>query len=76
MSIEVVDSGPGPPPELADVLYEPFVTSKPEGVGLGLALARQVALDHGGRLSWTRSGEATRFILTLPQANGIYAEHA
>ena len=56
VSIEVVDSGPGPPPELADVLYEPFVTSKPEGVGLGLALARQVALDHGGRLSWDRAG--------------------
>jgi signal transduction histidine kinase len=70
VSIEIVDSGPGPPPDLADVLYEPFVTSKPEGVGLGLALVRQVALDHAGRLSWARAGEATRFILTLPQAEG------
>jgi signal transduction histidine kinase len=76
VSIEVIDNGPGPPAELADVLYEPFVTSKLEGVGLGLALARQFALDHGGRLSWTRAGEATRFILTLPQTNGISKGHA
>jgi signal transduction histidine kinase len=76
VSIEVVDSGPGPPADLAEVLYEPFVTSKPEGVGLGLALARQVALDHDGRLSWARAGEATRFTLTLPQTNGPLPGHA
>ena len=52
--VEVADSGPGPPPELADSLCEAFVTSKPEGVGLGLALAQRVAADHGGRLSWSR----------------------
>ena len=45
-----------------------FVTSKPEGVGLGLALAHQVATDHGGRLSWTRAGGETRFRLALAQA--------
>ena len=43
VAIEVSDTGPGPPPELADSLCEPFVTSKPEGVGLGLALAQRVA---------------------------------
>jgi signal transduction histidine kinase len=74
--IEVVDSGPGPPPDLADVLFEPFVTSKLEGVGLGLALARQVALDHGGRLSWARAGETTRFTMTLPQIKGTKKGHA
>ena len=61
MAVEVVDSGPGPPPELAETLCDAFVTSKPEGVGLGLALARQVAADHGGRLSWNRCGRETRF---------------
>ena len=76
LSVEVVDNGPGPPPDLVDVMYEPFVTSKPEGVGLGLALARQVALDHDGRLTWSRSGVATHFILTLPEVTGTLKGHA
>ena len=69
VAIEVIDSGPGPPPEVAEILLEPFVTSKPEGVGLGLAIAHQVALEHGGRLSWSRQGGETRFRLDLPMAN-------
>ncbi len=64
--IEVRDTGPGPPPDLADSLFEPFATSKPEGVGLGLALAHEVARRHGGKLSWDRPGGLTRFVLTLP----------
>ena len=68
--IEVSDTGPGPPPEVAETLLEAFVTSKPEGVGLGLALAHQVAVEHGGRLSWTRDGERTCFRLTLPNPSG------
>lgn len=42
-TIEVSDDGPGPPEDLGDSVFDPFVTAKPEGVGLGLALARQVA---------------------------------
>ena len=68
--IEVTDTGPGPPPEVAETLFEPFVTSKPEGVGLGLALAHRVAVEHGGQLAWIRDGERTRFRLTLPRPNG------
>jgi signal transduction histidine kinase len=68
VSIEVVDSGPGPPAELGERIFEPFVTSKREGIGLGLALAHQVAVDHGGRMSWDRATGATRFTITLPAA--------
>ena len=64
--IEVRDNGPGPPDELAEALGEPFVTGKAEGVGLGLALARQVAIDHGGMLTWERESGRTCFRLTLP----------
>jgi signal transduction histidine kinase len=68
VTIEVSDNGPGPPPELANSLFEPFTTSKPEGVGLGLALAQQVAAAHGGQLSWARAAHETRFRLTFPRA--------
>jgi signal transduction histidine kinase len=64
--LEVIDSGPGPRPELAGRLFEPFVTGKPEGVGLGLAVARQVAEAHGGRISWHRAGGRTVFRIELP----------
>jgi signal transduction histidine kinase len=69
VAIEIADTGPGPPPELADALCDAFVTSKPEGVGLGLAIAQQVAVEHGGRLSWSREGGETRFRLVLPRSD-------
>lgn len=75
-TIEVADNGPGPPPELGDQLYEAFVTSKPEGVGLGLALAHQVAAEHGGAISWTREGGTTRFRLRLPRPAVVTPEEA
>jgi signal transduction histidine kinase len=70
-AVEVRDTGPGPPPDLNSAIFEPFVTSKPEGVGLGLALARQVAAQHGGTLSWSREGQETRFRLTVPRQDGV-----
>jgi signal transduction histidine kinase len=70
VTIDVCDTGPGPAPEVAETLLEPFVTSKPEGVGLGLALAQRVAAEHGGSLSWTREGRLTHFRLTLANHNG------
>jgi signal transduction histidine kinase len=64
--IEVLDSGTGPPPELADRLFEPFVTGKPEGIGLGLMVAKQVAEAHGGRIGWEARDGTTCFRITLP----------
>lgn len=66
IQIEVRDNGPGPPANLTETLGEPFVSGKPEGVGLGLMLAKQVATDHGGTLTWLRESEQTYFRLLLP----------
>lgn len=66
ITITVSDTGPGPPPGVAEALFEPFATGKPEGVGLGLALAQQVAARHGGTLSWHRASGLTHFQLSLP----------
>ena len=64
--VTVWDSGPGPTPEVAARLFEPFVTGKAEGVGLGLAVARQVVESHGGAIRWRREREKTVFEIELP----------
>lgn len=64
--LRVVDSGRGPADAIAGQLFEPFVTDKPEGTGLGLAVAKQIAESHGGSIGWSRSGETTCFELDLP----------
>jgi signal transduction histidine kinase len=64
--LAVEDSGAGPPESVRDSMHEPFVTSKPEGIGLGLAVARAVAEEHGGELAWERTHGRTRFAISLP----------
>lgn len=64
--IAVEDTGPGVPPTVADSITDPFVTAKPEGVGLGLAVARAVAEERGGTLSWRYRDGLTRFELRFP----------
>ena len=66
--VEVLDSGPGPSAEVAARLFEPFVTGKREGVGLGLAVARQVVEAHGGAIAWRRLDGRTCFRIELPLA--------
>lgn len=64
--LSVDDSGPGPAEGVRDSMHEPFVTTKPEGMGLGLAIAQSVAEEHGGALVWTRGEGRTRFAISLP----------
>jgi signal transduction histidine kinase len=66
--VEVSDTGPGPPPEIAEKLFDPFVTGKEQGIGLGLAVAKQAAEAHGGTVRWERRGDRTVFVIELPGA--------
>jgi hypothetical protein len=58
---QIEDDGPGPPVELGRSITEAFVTSKPEGIGLGLAMAKRVAETSGGSLDWVRVNGKTAF---------------
>jgi len=55
--VSVCDDGPGVPAELRDRIFDPFVTDKAQGAGLGLAIVRKVAEAHGGRVELARTGE-------------------
>ena len=67
--IEVADDGPGVPPEFASTIFEPLVTARAGGTGLGLALARRVVAAHSGTIALVPNGEAVsgaRFRVELP----------
>ena len=65
--VAVQDSGPGVSPEKLLLLFEPFYTTKPGGMGMGLSISRSIIEDHGGRL-WASEHEAkgARFQFTIP----------
>ena len=61
--VEVIDDGPGIDEAIADSLFEPFVSSKPEGMGLGLPLVQRSANDLNGKVKWKRVDDQTIFEL-------------
>jgi two-component system nitrogen regulation sensor histidine kinase GlnL len=68
LEISIIDEGNGPPPHVADHLFEPFVTSRRGGTGLGLALVAKVIGDHGGVVEHDRRDGRTAFRVRLPVA--------
>ncbi|TWT89852.1 Sensor protein ZraS [Pseudobythopirellula maris] len=76
----VADSGEGPSPEVSDSLFDPFVTDKPEGIGLGLAVTRRTVESCGGTIDWRRRSDdnqagETQFVLRLPTHPSGAAAH-
>jgi signal transduction histidine kinase len=69
VEIQVKDSGPGIPSERLQRIFDPFFTTKERGTGLGLAMAQEVAQEHGGQLTCESApGAGTVFTLRLPSA--------
>jgi len=62
----VADSGPGPSDEIGITLFDPLVTDKPDGSGLGLTVAREIAEQHDATIRWERRGEMTCFVVEFP----------
>jgi len=66
----VKDNGPGVPEDLMPHLFDPFVTSKPSGSGLGLALAAKIVGDHGGIIECESQPRRTTFRVLMPIYSG------
>jgi two-component system sensor kinase FixL len=74
--ISVADTGPGISPEIADQLFQPFVTTKRTGMGVGLSISRTIIEAHGGRLRAGSNPEGgATFTFTLPMAEREQIEH-
>ncbi|MHB8973338.1 MAG: sensor histidine kinase [Pirellulaceae bacterium] len=67
-TLTVTDTGAGPGPDVAARLFEPFVTGKKDGAGLGLAVAKDVVEKHEGSIHWNRHDNQTTFVVELPLA--------
>ncbi len=67
LKIDVIDTGPGLPKEIAERLFQPFLTTKAGGIGIGLSICKTIVDAHGGQL-WTtpNPGGGTAFHITLP----------
>ncbi|GAB4387843.1 two-component system sensor histidine kinase NtrB [Albidovulum sp.] len=68
LQLEIVDNGPGIPAEIAEHLFEPFVSGRENGTGLGLALVSKIVTAHGGWIAVDSAPGRTAFRLSLPVA--------
>ena len=72
----IADTGPGFPPEIMANAFEPYVTTKPKGTGLGLPIVKKIIEDHGGRIALgnrtTGGAEVCIFLQTAEAAEGVH----
>jgi two-component system nitrogen regulation sensor histidine kinase GlnL len=68
LQVKIIDDGPGIPPDIAADIFEPFVSGRENGTGLGLALVSKIIGDHGGWIGVESQPGRTVFRLSLPMA--------
>ncbi|WP_149587051.1 two-component system sensor histidine kinase NtrB [Tabrizicola flagellatus] len=68
LNVEIIDDGPGIPPEIASNIFEPFVSGRENGTGLGLALVSKIITDHEGWITVDSTPGRTVFRVSLPMA--------
>lgn len=76
LEIVIEDNGPGVPADILPFLFDPFVTTKANGSGLGLALVAKIVGDHGGVIDCDSRPGRTRFRILLPVASGAFGTPA
>ncbi|TAJ68913.1 MAG: hypothetical protein EPO51_25635 [Phenylobacterium sp.] len=71
LQVHVADTGPGISPQVADRLFQPFVSGKPDGMGVGLSISRNIIEAHGGRM-WAEANDdgGATFHFTLKRSGG------
>ncbi len=70
LQVEIIDNGPGLPADIAAQIFEPFVSGRENGTGLGLALVSKIIAEHGARISVESAPGRTCFRISLPLAEG------
>ncbi len=77
VELTVRDNGPGIAPDVAERIFQPFVSTKPKGMGMGLAICRSIAEAHAGRLfAQATSERGATMVLSLPVAGSVSADAA
>jgi signal transduction histidine kinase len=71
VAVGVADTGPGVDPSVRARLFEPLVTTRQKGIGLGLSLVKRIVERHGGTVAYEPRGKGARFVVRLPRS----AEH-
>ena len=78
VELVIADSGPGFPSEIMANAFEPYVTTKPKGTGLGLPIVKKIIEEHGGKIALTNrpeGGAEIRIVLQATTPGGPFNHH-